>query len=149
MTPFRVAAAWLVVAAVTGSIRTLTAVAGQSPSGGRPTIGEYSMAQADRGADAYQRACATCHKADLRGDADAEVPALVDDEFLVAWERLSIGDLMTRVSRTMPGNRPGSLTRREYLDIVAFLLRANRFPSGPNDLPDDDNALSKLFFRQD
>jgi mono/diheme cytochrome c family protein len=128
--------------------RALSASA-QSPEQANPTAsGIYSTVQAARGADAYQRSCAACHKADLRGDADAEVPALVDDEFMVAWERLTVGDLVTRIARTMPGNRPGSLPRNQYLDIAAFLLQSNRFPAGPQDLPDDDVALDRAPLRR-
>jgi mono/diheme cytochrome c family protein len=136
----------LAMTAAVAAVRDSRAATGQSPPA---QIGVYSTAQADRGAEVYRRACAACHKPDLQGDADNEVPALVDGEFLGSWERLSVGDLMTRVSRTMPGNRPGSLTRREYLDIVAFLLRSNRFPSGPGELPGDDATLSTLSLKQE
>ena len=137
----RLATCVVAMTAIAGGFGASRPATAQSSSS---QVGVYSTAQADRGAEAYRRTCAACHKADLQGDADNEVPALVDGEFLATWERLSVGDLMTRVSRTMPGNRPGSLTRREYLDIVAFLLRSNRFPAGLGELPDDDAALSTL-----
>jgi len=104
--------------------------------------GWYSVAQATRGEEVYRRACASCHGDDLYGNPDAEVPALVDDEFLVPWGERTVRDLLTKIERTMPGNRPGSLQPAEARDVVAFLLRRNRFPSGDNDLPSDE-ALSR------
>ena len=111
--------------------------------------GVYSNAQAERGAAAYSRSCAMCHKPDLQGNPDSEVPALAGDEFLVPWEMSTVGDLVARLSRTMPGNRPGSLSRAEYIDIVAHILKSNRFPDGESELPEDANALSRIVFKRD
>ena len=108
--------------------------------------GVYSNAQAERGAVAYRRSCAVCHRPDMQGNPDSEVPALAGDEFLVPWETSTVGDLVARLARTMPGNSPGSLSRAEYVDIVAHILKSNRFPDGESDLPEDANALSRIVF---
>jgi hypothetical protein len=34
----------------------------------------------------------------------------------------------------MPLGRPGSLTRQEYLDILAYVLQKNAYPEGPSEL---------------
>ncbi len=44
----------------------------------------------------------------------------------------------------MPLDAPGTLTRAETADIVAYLLRQNRFPEGPTALPDSSAALSMV-----
>ena len=44
----------------------------------------------------------------------------------------------------MPQTKPDSLSRQTYLDIVAFMLRANNVSVGKNGLSDDAPALKKL-----
>ncbi len=110
--------------------------------------GVYSAAQAQRGAVGYERSCAACHRLDLQGNPDAEVPALADDGFLVPWEKSTLADLVNRIARTMPGNRPGSLSRAEYLDIVAHILKVNRFPEGPDELSPDEASLARIVMRK-
>ena len=43
-------------------------------------------------------------------------------------------DLLERTRRTMPTDNPGELGNRQYADIVAYLLSANRFRAGAADL---------------
>lgn len=99
--------------------------------------GVYSAEQADRGAEAYEKACASCHMADLRGEGFA--PALNGDAFALRWETGKLGDLFKIVKGTMPADNPDSLTAGQYADIVAFMLKANGYPAGqalsenPND----------------
>ena len=90
--------------------------------------GVYSAEQATRGAEAYEKACASCHMADLRGEGFA--PALNGDAFSLRWEMGKLGDLFTIVKGTMPADNPGSLTTAQYAEIVAFLLKANGYPAG-------------------
>ena len=42
----------------------------------------------------------------------------------------------------MPYGEPNKLPKSEYLDIVTFILKANRFPGGGEDLPLDSKVLS-------
>jgi len=71
---------------------------------------------------------AFCHLTHLRGQGFA--PTLVEDAFQERWRDGNLGDLVTIVKVTMPQDKPASLTDREYADIVAYLLKSNRFPSG-------------------
>ena len=99
--------------------------------------GAYSAEQAVRGAETYEKACASCHMADLRGEGFA--PALNGDAFALRWETGKLGDLFTIVKGTMPADNPGSLTAAQYAEVVAFMLKANGYPAGqalsenPND----------------
>jgi len=90
--------------------------------------GVYTIEQATRGADAYEKACASCHMSDLRGESFA--PALNGVAFALRWENGKLADLHKIVRATMPADSPGSLNAREYADIVAFLLKANGYPVG-------------------
>jgi quinoprotein glucose dehydrogenase len=110
--------------------------AGQSPDAGQPvkrTVceGLYTQAQAVRGKDAYLRACASCHMEDLGGHEYAG--ALAGYPFQMKWEDASVAEVFGRI-RTMPIGAAGSLTPPEYLDILAYLLQANGYPAGNDEL---------------
>ena len=97
--------------------------------------GVYTDAQASRGERQYGRACERCHGADLAGDPVQEIPALSLDSFMTAWSGRNVKDLFDTVKRSMPKDKPGSLGTGAYVDVVAYLLQANRFPSGARELP--------------
>ena len=44
----------------------------------------------------------------------------------------------------MPQGAPASLSKQGYLDIVAYLLQANKFPTGDSELPDEEDALQEI-----
>ena len=46
------------------------------------------------------------------------------------------------VARQMPLNSPGSLSERQYLTIVAYVLERNGFAAGADDLTADDALRS-------
>jgi quinoprotein glucose dehydrogenase len=108
--------------------------------------GVYSEAQAARGRAAYEEQCAFCHQSDLQGQGFA--PALVVDTFTDRWKDGNLGDLFTIVKVTMPQDKPASLTDEAYAAIVAYLLRANRYPAGQQDLPPDPAALKEVVFER-
>ena len=102
----------------------------------------YSADQAQRGQAAYMDSCAPCHAKDLRGDSTA--PSLVEESFAFQWNDTSVGELFTRIRTLMPSDRPNSLSAQRYRDIVAFLLQANKFPSGATELDADLDALQQI-----
>lgn len=130
-----VAAAFLLLAGV--CVWTPAAAARQAASG-VPDLraGAFSRAQVTRGEAAYTANCGSCHKDDLTGNDQA--PALVGDGFMGTYTGQSVADLLDRVQKTMPLDRPGSLSRGVNLDITIFLLEANGFRAGAADLPDSD-----------
>lgn len=105
--------------------------------------GVYSAEQAARGAEAYEKACASCHMADLRGEGFA--PALNGDAFALRWETGKLGDLFKIVKGTMPADSPNSLTAGQYADIVAFMLKANGYPAGQA-LSESPDASAQIGF---
>lgn len=106
--------------------------------------GVYSDAQAQRGTAAYQKQCASCHGADLSGQG--QTPALSGDDFKASWYGQTVDDLFEEIQTSMPADNPGALTREQTADIVAFVLKSNRFPSGAADLPVDGAALKQIQF---
>jgi cytochrome c5 len=106
--------------------------------------GVYTDEQARRGEIQYGRACESCHGADLSGNEVDEVPALVWDTFLASWSGRTVKDLLESTTRAMPREKPGSLSARAYLDVIAYILQANKFPSGSRDLDRDPKVLEQI-----
>jgi plastocyanin len=111
---------------------------GEKLSSGSDSFAEQSV----RGKGEYDKSCGTCHGQDLGGRDPA--PALTGDTFSTHWLGRSVDDLFGRIHSTMPQTKPDSLSRQTYLDIVAFMLRANNISVGNNGLSDDAAALKKL-----
>jgi cytochrome c len=111
--------------------------------------GVYSAAQADRGNNLYAGACASCHGKSLEGghiygSRTRTAPALKGEAFLASWNGLPTGELFSRISKSMPLDRAGSLSDEENTDIVALILETNGFPAGSRDLPPDITAMNSI-----
>jgi mono/diheme cytochrome c family protein len=104
--------------------------------------GVYTDEQAQRGKQLYSDACASCHGPELTGGEMA--PPLVGGDFSSDWNGLTVGDLFERMRISMPQNAPGSLTGQQNADILAFMLQANRFPSGQTELAKDGMMLKAI-----
>jgi hypothetical protein len=92
----------------------------------------------------YADKCESCHDAQLTGGQMA--PALVGDDFLADFNGLTVGDLFDRTSLSMPQNAPGSLSGAQNADILAFVLQANKFPTGQSELATDATILKGIKF---
>lgn len=122
-------------------ILVLLAVAAAAPP--RSTgDGVYSKDQAGRGKTQYLEHCARCHGENLLGGEES--PALVDGDFLAKWHGKTVGELVERTRKTMPTDGPGVLSRRQCVDIVAYLLSANEYPAGETELASDLAALNEI-----
>ena len=104
--------------------------------------GIYSAPQAERGRTGYMQSCAACHAQDLRGQGTA--PSLVEESFAFLYNDISVGELLDKIQKLMPSDRPGSLPGETYRDIVAFLLQVNKFPAGEKEMDADPEALRKV-----
>jgi hypothetical protein len=90
--------------------------------------------------------------ADMSGNNDLNArlsgrdgPSLKGERFLTAWENSTLDDLWTKIRDTMPpriGN--AVLDDAAKIDIVAFLLSANGFRAGRDELTIDPSALSRV-----
>jgi ankyrin repeat protein len=106
----------------------------------------YTEAQAQRGRQVYQRACAVCHLDNLQGDSVS--PALVGPEFLARFAGSSALEMVQGIRSSMPQNAPDSLGDRAYVDLVSYLLQANGSRAGSLELPLDIAELEKIIIMQ-
>ena len=95
--------------------------------------GLYSPAQALRGEETYQQFCSACHGARLQGTPAAP---LTGEAFRGRWEdgKHTLDDLYYIIRSLMPNNAPGSLSKSQYADVVAFILKVNNYPAGEEEL---------------
>jgi mono/diheme cytochrome c family protein len=103
--------------------------------------GIYSNAQATRGEVVYQTRCASCHGATLGGDVG---PPLAGQDFLAIWNGQPLSDLFDKIHNTMPAAAPGTLSRPQVAELVAYVLQANQFPAGRVELGSVDAALKQI-----
>ena len=104
--------------------------------------GVYSEAQAQRGETAYRQSCVNCHGPELEGrrhDAPTHRRHVHGE-----LERPELGDLFERIRATMPLDKPGTLSRQQNADLVAFLLKANQWPAGTTELSRELGALKQI-----
>lgn len=106
--------------------------------------GVYTEAQAKRGEGLYAQYCASCHGPDLAGGEMA--PGLTGGEFTANWNDLSLGDLYERIRISMPQNAPGSLSRQQNSDILAYILRKQNVPVGQAELSTSTDELKAIKF---
>src|SRR5262245_25739780 len=74
------------------------------------TSGVYTTAQAARGEQLYRAQCSECHGKALEG---AIGPPLVGESFLANWSARPVADAVDRLQKTMPFEKPGSLSRAQ------------------------------------
>jgi mono/diheme cytochrome c family protein len=104
--------------------------------------GVFTDAQAARGKAQYSQNCATCHLDDLSGSGQA-LP-LAGDSFMQSWEGQTVDDLFEVIHDTMPQDKPGTLTPEVTADIISYILKFNKFPSGSAELPSDATTLKTI-----
>ena len=109
-----------------------------------PTVsaGVYTDEQAKRGEVVSNKLCTSCHGPDLTGGEAG--PALVGLEFLGNWNSLSLADFFDRVHATMPADAPGTMTPQQTSDVIAYVLKLNKFPAGQTELPIDVAVLKNI-----
>ena len=118
-------------------------VAGPQAAAQRPSKsvwdGVYTDAQAKRGKVLYDQGCTTCHSG---GD---QAPALYGSDFLKDFDGQTLADLFDRIKRSMPQDKPGSLTPQETADVLAYVLSFT-FPVGKTELDRETAPLEQIGF---
>ncbi len=105
--------------------------------------GIYTEAQALRGQALYDRRCASCHGSKLEGGSAS---ALVGSRFLAKWGQgnHTVEDLYYITRTQMPYGAAGTLSHQQYIDVVAYMLKANGYKAGASELPADSPLLKQI-----
>jgi cytochrome c len=130
-----------------------TAGCAASAGGGAKSEGESAAPaanfreQAERGAVVYGKRCASCHGD--AGQGGAHAPPVVGAGALPLEPPASakfrksrfvtVADVAEFVTKNMPPNAPGSLSGEDYINTLAFDLKANGVDLGDKKL---DGALA-------
>lgn len=96
--------------------------------------GVYTAAQADRGQALFRSKCASCHAPNR----------FTDDLFYTSFAGKPLWEMFDVISDTMPEDNPASMKPEEYVDIMAYLLKLNSFPTGAEELPVGKDKLSTI-----
>ena len=104
--------------------------------------GVYSIDQASRGETVYKETCVSCHGQDLGGNSNS--PGLVGMGFMFLWEGKTLGEFFEKIRSDMPTDRPGQLTQKNYLDVLAYILLQNNFPSRTEELSSNKDILKEI-----
>jgi mono/diheme cytochrome c family protein len=107
--------------------------------------GVYNREQAERGEKLYRQECGRCHGDDLGGIESA--PALSGSTFAATWDGVPLSDLLERMRVSMPQDKPGSLSRIQNAEILAYMLQLSGFPAGEKPLEGQAAALSQITYR--
>lgn len=106
--------------------------------------GVYTEAQAKRGATVYHQHCASCHGPLLEGGETAG--PLVGPVFVSNWNGVSVGDMFERTRMSMPQDKPGTISRQNMADVLAFVFSQNKFPEGKTELARQSEMLKQIKF---
>ena len=89
----------------------------------------YTTAQADQGQRDFAIACGGCHGAEMVG---------------LFLEYETVERYYQFISVAMPQDDPGNLGTRQYLTIIAYLLREAGFPAGDVELTNDRELMGQI-----
>jgi len=106
---------------------------------GKASAGVYTDEQAVRGEAVYKEQCAACHGDNLEGSGP--MPPLAGMDFLTNWKGKTLGDLYEKTQTTMPATAPGTLTPEQTADLLAYILKASKYPAGSTALVGTMEAL--------
>ena len=100
--------------------------------GSADTIPLYTEEQLTRGTALYGKVCAECH----------ENSDYTSEKFRAKWNGKSVYELYETIRTKMPDDRPGTLTRDEYAEALAYILKINGVPAGPHSVAPDSAAMT-------
>lgn len=91
--------------------------------------GDYTQPQAAAGHQVFSQHCAQCHGSALQGQSG---PPLAGPKFKsnLEFSKMSATQLFAFIRTQMPYNAPGSLSKKQYLQALSYILSQNGYPQG-------------------
>ena len=86
----------------------------------------------------YKAQCTSCHGDAL--DGVGPYPPLSGDDFLTKYQGQPALNLYNMIQKLMPATAPGTLTRPQAADLLAYILSFNKFPAGKTEFPTDEDS---------
>lgn len=93
----------------------------------------YTEQQATDGAVLFGKVCVECH----------EKKDVTKADFRAKWTGRPIFDLYELVRTTMPDSNPGGLSRDEYANALAYILKLNGLPAGSTAVMPDSATMQR------
>ena len=93
----------------------------------------YTTEQAARGRAAYVDVCAECHAL-----------TWYSGDVVRVWGGQPLVNLYDLISTTMPESNPGSLSKKQYVDMLAYFFELNGLPPGQEELPRRASLLGRI-----
>ncbi len=115
-----------------------------SPTSAAPqSSGLYTAVQAARGQALYDKKCAECHGAQLEG---ASSKPLAYSLFMLRWGQgdRTVDELYYITRTQMPYGQGNTMTRQQYIDIIAYILQVNGYPAGAKELLANPAVLKRI-----
>ena len=103
----------------------------------------YNETQAKRGEPIFKEKCTECH---VEGGATWGA-ALTGKAFWLEWDKKKARSLYSTIISTMPQSSPGTLSEKDVLAVVAYILHANGLPAGSKEL-ESPNELNNVTLAQ-
>jgi len=132
----------LIVTAILCVSPTLTRA--QSAAAPQKLVGEgvFTETQAARGKQAYEtNTCTRCHLDTLEGREQTGGgnggAALIGLRFVQDFGESKLSKLVNKIRVDKPNDNPGTLTDQVALDIAAYVLMKNNYPTGRADLTNE------------
>ncbi len=115
-----------------------TAAAQADPAATKSVLeGVYTEGQARRGEEITNDVCSECHMDDW-----------YTGSLLESWAGATVEMLYELISTTMPEDRPNSLERQQYADVLAYIFELNGLPTGQEELSARKEALRAILIEK-
>ncbi|MGH6682298.1 MAG: c-type cytochrome [Bradyrhizobium sp.] len=94
----------------------------------------YTSQQAKQGKQVFEKNCASCHGSNLQGISAPPIggATFLNKTKLLDWK---VSDMRHVVVSSMPADNPGSLSEKQYAQVLAYLLAVNCYPAGNKPFP--------------
>lgn len=102
----------------------------------------YTLQQAKQGKQIFAKHCASCHGTNLQGISAPPIggATFLNKTKLLHWK---VSDMRHVVVSSMPADNPGSLSKQQYAEVLAYLLAVNCYPAGSKPFPTTETPALK------
>ena len=102
----------------------------------------YTVQQAKQGKQVFDKSCASCHGSTLQGISAPPIggATFLNKTKLLHWK---VSDMRNVVVSSMPADNPGSLSKEQYAEVLAYLLAVNCYPAGSKSFPTSETSALK------